>query len=293
MESRDRIRAELALLLVCLIWGCNFTVMKIALRELDPFAFNAVRISLSALLLWVLHLRERSRPELNRADWLRIVGLSLLGYFAYQVLFLTGLARTTAANSSLLIASSPIFTGVLGFFLGERLRVRAWVGLTIACVGTAAIALQKGPVDFGGERLLGNLLSLGAAIAWGSYTALNRKSALVLPATSLAFYTTVVSLPLHLVLAWPHLDPIWNGSVGLGTWAAVTYSGLLSTGVAYALWNVGIRQVGASHTAVFVNLVPVIAVCIAWVWIGETVSTAQVVGGTAVLFGVWVMRRAR
>ena len=82
-----------------------------------------------------------------------------------------------------------------GYLLGERLRRQAFVGLAIALAGAMLIALEKG-LEVDDERVLGNLLTLGAAVAWGSYTALNRSIAERLPAATLAFYTTIITLPI-------------------------------------------------------------------------------------------------
>lgn len=288
-----RLTAELALLVVCLIWGCNFAVMKSALGELHPFAFNAIRITMSAVFLGAWHYASRDgRRPLPKGTWPKIFGLGLIGYFGYQVFFLTGLARTESGHSALLLSSSPVFTVLIGVMLGERLRRRAWIGLAIAISGTVAIALEKG-FDLSSQRLAGNLLTLGAACAWGSYTALNRGVAQSVPPATLAFYTTVVTLPFHWALGFGHLDTLWQFEISAHGWSAMAYSGLLGTGFAYALWNIGLDKVGAVHTAGFVNLVPVIALATGWLAMHERVSWIQIGGGACVLLGVWNMHRAR
>lgn len=291
-QAKPRWSAEFALLVVCLIWGCNFAVMKSVFDELHPFAFNAIRITLSTVVLGIWHhVKQKRLPPLPPGTWWKIFGLSLIGYFAYQVVFLLGLDRTPSGNSALIISSSPIFTALLGVFLGERLRRGAWLGLLIAFAGTTIIALQKGvEID---NVLVGNLLSLAAAATWGSYTALNRGVAQLIPATSLAYYTTLITLPLHWVIAVPHLEPLADFSISTDAWLAIAFSGLFGTGLAYALWNLGIEQLGSSHTAGFVNLVPVIALFVGWVGLGEQVTSVQIAGGVFVLGGVWVMRMAR
>lgn len=292
-KQTGRFTAEFALLVVCLIWGCNFAVMKSALVELHPFAFNAIRITMSAGVLGAWHCASRNRRgPLPRGTWPKIFGLGLIGYFGYQVCFLTGLARTESGHSALILSSSPIFTVLIGVMLGERLRRRAWIGLAIALAGTVVIALEKafGP---GSQHLAGTVLTFGAACAWGSYTALNRGVARIVPPATLAFYTTVITLPLHWALGFQHLDSLWRFEISAHAWSAMTYSGLLGTGLAYALWNVGLDKVGAVHTAGFINLVPVIALATGWLALHERVSWIQIAGGAAVLVGVWNMHRAR
>ena len=292
-ERRSNSRADVALLTVAVIWGFNFPVMRAALVDVHPFAFNSVRITLSALVLWAMHLRERPKVPIPRELWPRIFGLSMVGYFVYQILFLTGLANTTAGSSSLLLASSPIWAALLLALLGERLQSVAWFGLALAFAGTTAIAAGSGDVELGGTRMLGNALSIAAAVAWGSYTVLNRSAAVAVSPTTLAFYTTAVTLPLHWLIGMPYYGELVDVEHPVRLWGAVFYAGVFGTGVAYALWNVGIRHVGAAQTAIYVNLAPIIAVVSGYFWLGESVGPIHIVGGALILGGLWVMRRAR
>ena len=109
----------------------------------------------------------------------------------------------------------------------------------------------------------------------------------------LAWRSMLVATPLLWAVAWPRIDGLSGFDLTAGQWAAVTYSGLLSTGIAYALWNIGIRQVGAARTAVFVNLLPVVALTTGALALGEAITLVQAAGGAVVIAGIAVMRRAR
>lgn len=282
------LNADLALITVALIWGCNFPVMKFALAEMPLFAFNAIRITISAVLLGLLHLREREQRSLPAGSGTKLLLLSVIGYFGYQMFFLTGLDRTSAGNSSLLIASAPIWAALTGRLLGDQLQGRTWVGLLIAFAGCAFIAVSGQGFEFGSEAMLGNLLTIGAAMTWGSYTALNRSLAEAVSPISLAFYTTVITLPLHWLMGMPQLLAL--PSISLSSWSYMLYSGVLATGLAYAMWNVGIRKIGPTHTTIYVNLVPVIALFTSYLWLGEVVNTTQIIGGAVTLGGLWLVR---
>ncbi|MHC5065918.1 MAG: DMT family transporter [Planctomycetota bacterium] len=280
--------ADLILMGVVVIWGLNFPVMKVAFEELHPFAFNAIRITVSTIFLGLLHLREKEQKRIPPGSWGKVLGLSMIGYFGYQVFFMAGLARTTAGSSSLLIASSPIWAALVGRMLGDRLTGRATSGLVLAFVGTSFIAAAGGEMDFSSETMLGNLLTIGAAMAWGLYTGLNRSLARAVSPISLAFYTTTITLPLHWAIGWPVMSDL--SLVSPTVWGCIAFSGALGTGLAYAMWNVGIRQVGAAHTTIYVNLVPVLAIVISYFWLGEMVTGVQMAGGALVLGGLWLVR---
>src|SRR5437868_14625745 len=105
-------RAHLALIGMVLIWGVNFTVAKIALAQIPPLAFNAVRFPMAALLLFVV-LEARGQLYLPPRDELpRVIIVGLLGNMLYQMFFIMGLDRTTAGNAALLLAGTPIITAL-------------------------------------------------------------------------------------------------------------------------------------------------------------------------------------
>ncbi len=73
-------------------------------------------------------------------------------------------------------------------------------------------------------------------------------------------------------------------------WGYILYSGVLGTGLAYAMWNVGIRKVGPTHTTIYVNVAPVIALFTSYLWLGELVNSTQIIGGAFTLGGLWLVR---
>jgi len=294
-------RADLALLAVALIWGINIPAMKYALGYFDPLAFNAMRLTLSAIVLWWLERLERRGASPPPVPWVRVILVGLLASVGYQILFILGMANTTAGNTALIIASSPIWTAVVaGLTRTERLRRGAWLGLVLAFLGTSLVTVgptfgESGAsgVDFAGTYLAGNLLVLAAAMAWAWGTVLSKPLLQEMSPTRLAFLFTAVTLPAHFVLAAPAAAETVRADAGLGGWACVIYAGVLSTGIAYAFWNYGIRKVGPSHTAVIMNLVPLVALFLAWLALRETITPVQLGGGALLLTGLVVMRRAR
>ncbi len=255
--------ADLALLSVALIWGVNIPVMKFAIETVHPLGFNVVRLTFSAIVLGLMAFGLSSagstRPAWRRLPWGRIFIVSLLGSGVYQALFLLAMDRTTAGNTALLIASSPIWTAAIARLLRiESLSARAWLGLFVAFAGTVVVTLEGGNVQLVSAHLFGNLLVVGAAIMWATSTVLVRPIVDEVPPTLLAYLSSVMSLPIHFLLAAPFARESLDAATATAWWCAA-YSGVFSTGLAYAFWNFGVRRVGPSHTAVFTNLVPVVA----------------------------------
>ena len=313
MRSLPSWAYEAALLLTVVVWGVNFAVIKLALAELHPYVVNALRFAVSAVALGLAHWAT-SRPEpqpggaagasrfwlpMRVAPW-RIVGLGLLGYVGYQVCFILGVDLTTAGSAGLIIGSAPALTALFArLFEIERLSAAAWVGLTISLAGMAVVILfgPHGPGETlaEGQRVVwGNLLMGLAAVLWSLYTVVSRP---VMDSgaspTGAAFFGVLVALPFLFAFGLSEAGGIDWRAVTPTAWGALVFSGGLSTGLAYAVWNEAVKAVGPSHTAAFTNLVPFLAVASGALMLGEPVTPAQVAGGALIVGGLVLMRRAR
>jgi drug/metabolite transporter (DMT)-like permease len=130
---------------VSFVWGINFSVVKTALTDFFPLSFNSIRFSLASLfilmLLWVLE-RDLS---FRREDMGRLVLLGLIGNTTYQLLYIHGIARTTASNSSLILATTPIFVALLSSALRvERVERKVWQSVVISFIGILLITQGVG-----------------------------------------------------------------------------------------------------------------------------------------------------
>jgi drug/metabolite transporter (DMT)-like permease len=289
---------EVSLLFCVVVWGTNFAVLKAALPAMHPQALNVLRILAAFIALSALHVATSRRSKTGVFDALklepwRIIGTGLLGYTAYQVAFIVGLSNTLAGSAALIMASSPIWTAVGSALLRiERLTAAAWAGLFVSLVGTAWIILSGGEVDLGSDVLFGNMVMLLAAMLWAAYTTLNRPLLVRVPALALTFYGVFFSILPLTAISLPFLASVAWSEVSMVIWVAIAFSGALSTGITVVLWNDGVRQIGPSRTAVFSYLVPVVALITGITFLGEHLVIGQVVGGTLVISGLLIVRRA-
>lgn len=289
VQRSDILSAELGLGLMTVIWAVNFSVIKVGLVDLPPFGFNALRFPLAGvLLLGVLAMRGAlSLPE--RSDTLRIAGLGLLGNGAYQLLFISGIDRTRAGNASLLLAGTPIITAMLSSALGhERLAPRVWMGVLATVLGIALVVGSE-PVHVGADSVAGDLLLLAAAICWSVYTVGARNLVRRYGTMRVTAWTLWVGAFLLFFAGLPDLLKL-PGPLSAGTWASVLYSGPLGIGVAYLLWYAGVRHLGNTRTATFANIVPVLALAVAWLWLGEVPNFRQIAGAAVIIAGVSLAR---
>ncbi len=289
---------EAGLLLVVLFWGFNFAVVKVPLEVMPPFVVNTIRFVVSALVLGLLHARAcevRGVPFWGtfRAGWKTVVALGLLGHALYQICFILGIDRTTAGGAALLIATSPLVTAAAGHLLNiDRMGARGWAGVGVSLAGAVLVVLGR-PGDVGGD-LVGVALLLAGSVAWGLTTVLSRP-VLDRGATplGLAFWGVVIALPVLAALSIPEWAATPWARVDVWDWLALLYSGSLSTGIAYWLWNDAVRQVGPSRTAAFSNLVPFVGVGAGAVLLGEPIAWLQVLGGALIVAGLVVVRKRK
>ena len=293
--------ADVGMLAVAVIWGLNMPIMKFALGRVDPYAFNAVRLLISALVLaaiirWqrspILDPSNSSKPLIQQM--LPICAFAFFAGFAYQILFLIGMDRTTAGNTALIMSAIPMWTAIMArILIQERLRPWAWVGLTIALAGTMVVTLAAMPASESSTSLIGNLIVGLAALCWSFGTVLSRPLLKHIEPLPLAFWALALSTPFHFLIAGNGLGELGNLLSDPWLAAAILYSGALSTGIAYVLWNQGIRSLGTAHASIYQNLVPIVALVAAWFLIGEIPVALQIIGGLLIITGVVVMRKNR
>lgn len=293
--DRHGFRTDAELLLVTLIWGVNFSVVKTALATLHPLAFNALRFPLAGLVLFLL-LRSRGPLTLpDRSDVPRIVALGLIGNVAYQLFFIYGVDATFAGNASLLLSTVPAWTIVFATLRGyERPGAWAWAGVAATVVGMVVVVLggqQK--VDLGGATLTGDLLSAGGAVVWAVYTVeskdlVQRYGPLRLTAWTL--WTGGLGL---VAIGLPAVGATDLGAVAPGIWACVGFAGVFAIGLSYLIWYRGVHRIGSTRTAVYSNVVPIVALVAAWLWLGEEPTGLQMVGAVVVIAGMTLARLGR
>jgi drug/metabolite transporter (DMT)-like permease len=282
---------EALLVLMSVIWGANFAVMKYGTDVLEPLAYNGVRLAIgSAVMLGIL--RARAMPALPWRDIRALMLLGSLGTGLYQLFFINGLARTRAGTASLVIASSPAMIAIVGRILGvEKVRARAVVGITISLVGIAFVILSSADSNEGQASVLGDLLVFGAVVCWAFYAHLVRPYTHRIDGLQIATWALIGgTIPVGIIAMPAIMRANWGAVVPL-TWAAIFFSGIVSMGIAYLFWYRGVRVIGSTRTSVFSNLQPIVALAVSWPMLGETPTVWQGVGAGAVLGGLLLTRQ--
>jgi len=284
----------LKLVLTAVFWGGTFIAGRIIAREMGPFSAAFLRFSAASLFLILFVLRTHRRiPILDRSGFLPVVALALTGVFSYNVLFFSGLKTVTASRAALIITSNPAFIAIFAaVFFGDRLSFARILGIVISISG-AMIVISKGHplLVFEGGLGLGELYICGCVLSWVAYSligkvTLSRLSALVSVTYSCLIGTLLLALP----ASSEDLVARIMGS-SFVSWISILYLGFFGTSLGFIWYYEGIRTIGPSRAGVFINIVPVCAVILAFFILDEPIDASIVLGAIFVFAGVYLTNR--
>ncbi|MFO1363755.1 MAG: DMT family transporter [Burkholderiales bacterium] len=284
----------LRLVLMAACWGGQFVAGRVAAPLLPPFTAGALRLATAiVILLALVRVLEGGLPRPDARGLALLAALGFTGVFAWNACFFPALERVPAGRGALIMALNPIGTA-LGMWLifRERLSRGRWAGIALALVG-AAIVIARGdlPSLFSGALGTGELLLFGSVLGWVSYTLIGRG---VLGRVSPLAMTTWAALLGGGMLALAALfERPWAAVADLPArgWLAITYIGIFGTVLAFLFFSEGVRRIGPSRTAIFINFVPVFGVAFSALFLGEPILASMVIGGLMVIGGVLLTTR--
>jgi len=287
--------ADGLLLLTATIWGVNFSVVKFALADIPPKVFMGLRFVIASSTMLILASLLGRSLRFERRHLPALVGLGLLGNSVYQVLFVYGISWTTAANTSLILATGPAWVALAGTILGvEKVDPPGWLGIGLSLTGIILIISGSdrfADFPFGGWSLKGDLLILAGTLCWAFYTLLIRPMTQRYSSISVTSFTTAVGTIPLMAVAVPASAQLGWREVGLSAWSALVFSGVFAIALAYFFWNHGISKLGSARTSIYSNLSVPVALLTASVWLRERLTPQQWAGTLLAITGIILARR--
>jgi drug/metabolite transporter (DMT)-like permease len=292
VPARADSAAYLGLAGATVAWAIAFVVGKIVLADMTPLAVGVWRYAVAGAILIPFALRDPTVRHF-RAAMKPLALMTVTGGVLYPWLFLAALARTSATNTSLLIALNPAFTVLLAPLVGEALTRRRLIGLGVALAGAVLVITGGDPSVLARLGLAsGDLLAVGAAGMWAIFNLTARRVVgLLSPAVTNATIYSLSGLVL-LAVGLSESPAAQLAAAPATVWLGIVVMALLSSVAAGQLFLSGVRAVGVSRAVVFIYLVPVLTAVLAAIALGERFVAAQAIGGAAVLLGVALASRA-
>jgi drug/metabolite transporter (DMT)-like permease len=283
MKSQMTTRTWVALGGTLLLWASAFAGIRVGLKAYSPAHVALLRFLVASLVLGIYASRSHfRRPRWRDVPSLAVTGLT--GITLYNLALNSGEVAVSAGVSSLLIASAPIWVALISITVGERLTALGWAGVFISFAGVAMIAAGEG----GGIRLSVPALLLAAAALFSAIYIIMQKQLLrtynALEVTTYSIWAgTIFLLPFGFGLGRAiHAAP-------LGATLAIVYLGIFPAAVAFTAWAYALSHGPVNRISSFLYLIPVLALIIAWIWLGEVPRVMSLVGGTVALGGVVIV----
>jgi drug/metabolite transporter (DMT)-like permease len=281
----SRLRTAAVFVFMGLAFGTAFPAIKAGLADAEPLLFAAARFYLSAVLLGGLLLvsGREWRPR-TRADWLVVAVGGVFNIGGAGFLYL-GQQFTTAGVSAIIFSLGPVLTVLLALVLlpGERASARTVAGVLIGLVGVGLV-VRPSPAALVAPDLLGKLLVVIAIASLTLGSVLIRRVDAPISPTAMTAWTLALGAGLlhgaSVALGEPQALPTTPSFL-----AILAYLAVVPSGIAFALYFTLLRRAGPLQANLVVYVVPVVAVVVGWVWLGETLSPLSIVGFLVVFAG--------
>jgi drug/metabolite transporter (DMT)-like permease len=256
---------------------------KYALGYVSPFTLVAARYALASLVFVPVYLAGRraavDRQTLGLLALASFIGLTVSSWTQFE-----GTALSTAHAGALITSSAPAFMVLFAaLLLQERITGQKVAALVVA---TAGVAMVVGPADIGAGKaaMVGDLLLVVAGVTWALYSVMIRQLSLRLPSVTVTTYVTVFGTLLNLPVGIAQATNLAH--VPSAVWWSTLYIGLISTALAYYLWNKGLQLMDAGSASIFFFAQPLTGTFFAWLLLGERLNLGFFLGGALILLGV-------
>ncbi|GLB60511.1 DMT family transporter [Cytobacillus sp. NCCP-133] len=272
-------------------WGSAFIAGKVAVQSFEPATVAFLRFFGAAILLfplmWIME-KNRKKPNLKDHGLYAILGLT--GIALYNICFFLATKHAPVIKSSLFIASNPVLIVLLsGLFLKEKIMRNNIIGMAIALTGVVFIITDGHPLalfQYGFEPI--DFVLLGAVVSWALYSVVGKivlkKFSSVESTTYAVAYGTLFLFPFALPeTSWQDIQ-----QASFTTWASIAHMSIFVTVISFVMYYNGIKEVGAAKASIFINVMPVSAVIMATLFLGETFTMAHGIGAAFVLTGVYI-----
>jgi len=277
-----------------LFWAGNWIIGRGLHADIPPMAMTFFRWLFAIVILAPFAWRHVKRDwPILRTHWKFLVVRGAIGVGTHNSLAYLGLNYTTATNGVILNSFIPVMIVTMSWlFLREKLQPMQLVGVAISLAGVLTILSEGQLQTLLGFRLnIGDIFIILSMAMWSVYTIMLRWRPRGLNVISFLWVVGIIGNTCVL--------PLWLGEMALGhfiawSWtnlAALLAVALCSSVLAYLFWNRGVEEVGANVAGLFVHLMPVFGIVLAWLFLNEELAPYHVMGIVLILSGIWLTSR--
>jgi drug/metabolite transporter (DMT)-like permease len=286
-----KIQAHIALLIVNLIYGANYSIAKEVMPAyVQPFAFVLIRVSGAVILFWLvgtIFIKEK----IDKKDLPRLALLGVCGVAINQLLFLKGLSLTTPINASIIMVSNPIVVLLIAaIVLKEKISLSKIAGICIGIAGALLLLLFNKKFTFGSETITGDVMVLINSMSWAVY--------LVLVKPLMKKYNTFTIVKWVFLFGFIYVLPFSFNEIQLVNWPAlptkiwwdIVFVVLGTTFFAYLLNTYALRALSPSIVSIYIYLQPFLATLIAvYYYRNDELDLRKIVAAVLIIIGVFLV----
>ena len=291
-KTSEHSRAYLKLIIMSLLFGGTFIAGRVMGGEVPPALGAALRFTLaSSCLLTILFVQKGHFPRPSRQEWFGLFFLGLTGVCGYNLFFLQALEVVEAGRTAAIIASNPILITLLSaLFFKESLSLRKLSGILVSVSGAMLVA-SKGNIHVLLHFSTGDKALLGALCCWAVYSVLGKKVLNTLSPLVSVTYSALIGTLMLAPIALLTTDYSLAGSFSPSAWLGIIYLAIPGTVIAFLLFYQGIKELGVVQAGIFINLIPVSALILSILMLGETPDINMFSGTALVIAGVFLVNR--
>lgn len=268
---------------------------RIVSRNVPPFSAAFLRFVVASFFLTAFALRLHGKiPRLERDQILPVAMLGLTGVFAYNAFFFSGLKTVGAGRASLIIASNPAFIALFAsVFFGEKLSFQKILGILVSMLGAVTVISRGNPLRIlDGSPGIGELYICGCVACWVSYSLIGKVAMRRLSPLLSVMYACSIGAGFLLFPALVETARNGFAPCPAPAWLAIFYLGFFGSALGFIWYNEGIKEIGPSRAGVFINIVPVSSIVLAFLFLNEAIDLSIILGALMVVGGVYLTNRA-
>lgn len=291
--KNNTLSAHLAVLTANLLFGINFSMVKIISPELiAPAGLNLVRVIVSVSLFWLMFLFKPTRIRIEKKDLSRFLLCALTGVTINQLLFIKGLTLSTPIHGALLILATPVFILIFSLIIGyETATVGKISGLLLAIAGAAVLILSKGESVIGSNILLGDILITINAISYAVYFLLAKPLMVKYGPLTVIRWVFTFGLPMMLPFCWnDFIETKWQ-TFHLNSWIALSFVVIGATFLAYLFTAFALHQLSPSSTGSYIYVQPIFSAAISILFLNEEAALYKLLAAVLIFTGVFLINR--
>jgi drug/metabolite transporter (DMT)-like permease len=283
-------------LFAVVVWGGSFIATKIGVAEVSPVTVVWLRFAMGVAVMGAVVASRRQLLRPAPADLAYFTGLGFLGIAFHQWLQSNGLVTAQAGTTAWIVSSTPIFMALLGaVVLRERIGWLGAAGIAVAALGVLVVVSRGDLPAIAAGRFgtPGDFLILLSAPNWAVFSVLSRKGLRRHSSAGMMFWVMLTGWLLTTALFLLGPGPADVARLSARGWGAVAFLGIACSGLAYAFWYDALSALPASQVGAFLYIEPLVTVAVSAALLGEPVLPATLLGGFAILLGVWLVSRMK